>query len=59
MPRIFGYNNTEDYTVENPLVKLGKIIAVDIFLNNSDRVPSIWNHPGNEANIMFQVRISP
>lgn len=40
-----------------PLFQLGKVIALDIFLNNWDRFPfgNIWSNEGNSKNLMFQI----
>jgi predicted amidohydrolase len=35
------------------LVQLGNIMALDILLNNWDRLPLIWDNDGNGANIVF------
>jgi Actin-fragmin kinase, catalytic len=38
------------------LVNLGKILACDIFMNNNDRIPAMFEgHQGNTKNLMFQV----
>jgi hypothetical protein len=36
---------------------LGKIIAFDIFINNPDRINSVWDNSGNPENILFEVDI--
>jgi len=44
---------------EGPLIQLGKIIATDIMMNNSDRVNAIWSNSGNPANLHVEVEIGP
>jgi hypothetical protein len=36
---------------------IGKILAVDMFLNNFDRLPWLWDNPGNPNNILFKVNL--
>jgi hypothetical protein len=36
---------------------LGKLIAGDIFLNNSDRIPSHSLKEGNGGNIFFELKV--
>ena len=38
------------------LMNLGKTIAGDILINNSDRFPLIWDNDGNYSNILFEVK---
>ena len=42
----------------NPaLVQIGKMIAVDVCFNNSDRIPTIWeSSDGNPLNFLFKLR---
>ena len=44
----------------NPvLVQIGKMIAVDICFNNSDRIPTIWEtSEGNPNNFLFKLKPS-
>jgi hypothetical protein len=37
-------------------VNLGRIIAGDLFINNGDRFPVIWDSDGNYTNILFEVK---
>lgn len=39
---------------EHPMYVIGKIVALDILLNNPDRIPSIWPNPGNPRNFMVE-----
>jgi hypothetical protein len=34
------------------LRELGRLLALDAVLNNSDRLPLMWNNQGNAGNIM-------
>lgn len=34
------------------LRSIGNILAADLFINNCDRVPLIWNHDGNPNNLL-------
>jgi len=38
------------------LMNLGKILAGDLLINNSDRFPLIWDNDGNNSNILFEVK---
>jgi hypothetical protein len=38
------------------LINMGRIIAADLFLNNNDRFPLIWENDGNYGNILFEVK---
>lgn len=38
------------------LINIGRIIAADLFLNNNDRFPLIWDNDGNYGNILFEVK---
>ena len=38
------------------LMNIGKIIAGDLFINNSDRFPLVWDNDGNNSNILFEVK---
>merc|ERR1712113_260363 len=35
------------------LKKIGALVAVDMLLNNFDRLPCIWQNAGNPNNVMF------
>jgi hypothetical protein len=35
------------------LQQLGEIMALDILLDNWDRIPIIWDNPGNWANVIL------
>lgn len=37
-------------------MNIGKIIAGDLFINNSDRFPLVWDNDGNNSNILFEVK---
>jgi hypothetical protein len=39
------------------LLDIGRIISADIFLNNGDRFPMIWENSGNSNNILFQIKL--
>ncbi len=39
------------------LLTLGKILACDIFLANSDRIPSHSSSNGNAGNLLFEVQV--
>ena len=44
--------------VSDRLITLGKIIASDVFLNNPDRIPALFeNHKGNAGNIMIEFKV--
>ena len=36
------------------LIHLGMIFAFDVFINNYDRFPFIWDNDGNPDNIMVR-----
>lgn len=38
------------------LMNIGKIIAGDLFINNPDRFPLVWDNDGNETNLLFEVK---
>ena len=39
------------------LVQIGKMIAVDVCFNNSDRIPTIWEaSEGNPHNFLFKLK---
>jgi hypothetical protein len=38
------------------LRQIGEMVALDCLLNNSDRVPLLWDNPGNAKNIMVTER---
>jgi len=38
------------------LMNLGKIMAGDLLVNNSDRFPLVWDNDGNYTNILFEVK---
>ena len=42
---------------QDRLFTLGKLIASDIFLNNSDRIPSYSQKQGNAGNILFELKV--
>jgi hypothetical protein len=50
--------NTPLEQVREPsfLKQLGSLVALDSLINNSDRVPLIWDNPGNAKNIMTTKR---
>lgn len=51
--KIFGDFRVNSFS-RHRLRVLGKILAIDIFLNNSDRIPSqVWDNDGNGGNIMI------
>jgi len=35
------------------LQQIGAILALDVLINNCDRLPLIWTHQGNAGNLMF------
>lgn len=47
--RIFGGN-------EERLINLGRIFAMDVLINNSDRYPIVWDNNGNPENLLLGVR---
>eukprot|EP01125_Pyxidicula_operculata_P005963 TRINITY_DN2082_c0_g1_i3.p1 TRINITY_DN2082_c0_g1~~TRINITY_DN2082_c0_g1_i3.p1 ORF type:complete len:378 (-),score=83.08 TRINITY_DN2082_c0_g1_i3:11-1144(-) len=52
---IFGdhYDNYISDESKRRLIELSEVLALDIITNNSDRLPLIWNNPGNPGNIMI------
>lgn len=40
------------------LIKIGLLMGMDTFLNNTDRYPLIWNNDGNPENILLQFETS-
>ncbi|CAG9331972.1 unnamed protein product [Blepharisma stoltei] len=48
----FGYDKIKGYS---RLRDLGVILALDLFLNNSDRIPLIWNNQGNPNTLCIEV----
>ena len=48
------YFNAKSELSKDVLCTLGKVLALDCFLNNFDRVPLIHNNEGNYANVMLQ-----
>jgi len=38
------------------LMNLGKILAGDLLINNSDWFPLIWDNDGNNSNFLFEVK---
>eukprot|EP01052_Picozoa_sp_SAG31_P038575 SAG31_NODE_5180_length_2695_cov_2.182203_3_plen_231_part_01 len=38
---------------KNWLQQIGRIIAVDVLINNSDRLPAVWDNDGNTENLMI------
>lgn len=36
---------------------IGKVVAIDILLNNPDRIPSIWPNAGNPRNFMIESQV--
>lgn len=44
---------TDKGTSKSILTQLGRIVAVDMFINNFDRTPCVWAHEGNANNVMF------
>ena len=51
--RIFSGN--EAGAIER-LINLGRIFAMDVLINNSDRYPIIWDNNGNPENLLLGVR---
>lgn len=41
------------------LRKIGAILALDVLVNNVDRLPLIWDHQGNPGNLMFDEHFNP
>lgn len=41
------------------LRQLGAILALDVLVNNVDRLPLIWDHQGNAGNLMLNERNEP
>jgi hypothetical protein len=39
--------------------QLGAILALDVLVNNVDRLPLIWDHQGNAGNVMLNERNQP
>lgn len=37
-------------------MNIGKMIAGDLLINNSDRFPLVWDNDGNYQNILFEVK---
>jgi hypothetical protein len=38
-------------------MSIGKILAVDVLFNNYDRLPWLWDNPGNPNNLLFRVNM--
>lgn len=38
------------------LIRLGILLSFDMFVNNYDRVPFLWNNEGNPSNLLLQVQ---
>jgi hypothetical protein len=50
--------NTSYPDTSNRLMNIGKIIAGDLFINNCNRFPLVWDdfkEEGNERNILFEI----
>eukprot|EP01051_Picozoa_sp_SAG22_P004535 SAG22_NODE_245_length_13962_cov_11.954555_15_plen_325_part_00 len=41
------------------LRQVGAVIAVDILINNSDRLPCVWDNEGNTENLMLAAAAAP
>jgi hypothetical protein len=39
------------------MLTVGKIMAIDLFFNNPNRVPWLWNNEGNPSNLLFRVNM--
>jgi hypothetical protein len=59
----FGINRSQLlFRKSNPnsrklFIQIGKILAIDMFLNNHDRLPWLWDNPGNANNILFKINL--
>jgi len=49
------FSEKSNYRSREIFISIGRILAMDIFLNNSDRIPFIWNKTGNLENLLFRV----
>lgn len=38
------------------LKEIGRLVALDVITNNSDRLPLVWPNQGNISNVMFAER---
>jgi len=43
---------------KNGLRKIGRLVGLDMFINNWDRLPVVWQNDGNLGNIFIQVQDS-
>jgi hypothetical protein len=48
----FNYEHNGGY---RRLRQIGEIIAGDLFINNSERIPVIWNNVGNPNSFLFRL----
>ena len=40
------------------MINIGKILGLDIFLNNSKRLPFFWLNNGGPNNIIFKIKMN-
>ena len=57
MPRVLKCFDPSLPDSQDRLFTLGKLIAGDIFLNNSDRIPCHSPKQGNAGNILFELKV--
>ena len=41
------FSEKSNYRSREIFISIGRILSLDIFINNSDRIPLIWNKTGN------------
>ena len=49
--------NEKHFKSRELMINLGKMITLDIFLNNSKRIPLVWLNNGDPNNIIFKVNL--
>lgn len=55
LPVYFPKFSFESEEGKQLLQDMGKMLALDIFMNNSDRLPLIWNNQGNAGNVFVEL----
>lgn len=57
VPRAEKIFKKENFKSREVFISLGRILGIDILFNNYDRVPFLWNNPGNPNNLLFRVNL--
>jgi hypothetical protein len=57
VPRAEKIFKKENFKSREIFISLGRILGLDILFNNYDRVPFLWNNPGNPNNLLFRVNL--